>query len=203
MEYLEIIDWKYFFLNEQNRNNYLTEIKKYINENFEELNDQPGAVRYNLNPIINSSYLNLFILNHYVKDCLFNYFKSKSLFIKFIRYRNPLHLSGEQELHYDWIVNDVEKRIEMFILLDDMDKNNGSIVVMKNNRIKPISAKAGSCIIMESTTLHGGSKNKNGKSRAVIDIHIGVNPQSDEQSLIRITNTNNDNKKLVYNENLD
>ncbi|MFN6335789.1 MAG: hypothetical protein ACK4V4_04660 [Sphingobacteriales bacterium] len=186
MEHFKIFDWRHFFPSQENKNKYLAEVKEYINKNYTELHDQPGAIRYNLDNAVHDGCFNLFILNHDVNDYLFNFFKSKSVFIKFIRYRNPLYLKGEQELHYDWIVKNNEKRIEMFVLLDDMDSNNGGLVIMQNDTITPINTEAGSCIIMDSTILHGGTKNNNGKSRALIDIHIGVKTQGNEQCLRRI-----------------
>jgi len=186
METYKVFDWKFFFHNEQEKNKYITELKGYINNNYSELHDQPGAIRYNLDNAIHGGYFDLFLLNPHLNDFLLNYFKSTSVFIKFLRYRNPLHLAGEQELHFDWIVKDGEIRMEMFVLLDDMDLYNGGLVIMQNEKLKPIEAEAGSCILMDSSILHGGSKNKNGKSRALIDIHIGVTPEVNEQCLKRI-----------------
>ena len=186
MRYFELFNWQHFFQNKQDRNEYLRQLKEHLHKNYSVLHDQPGAIRYNLDNAVDYGYLDLFILNPVVNDFLFEYFKSNSFFIKFIRYRNPLYLAGDQELHYDWIVIDDEKRIEMFILLDDMDLNNGGLVIMQDDTLVSINAVAGSCILMDSTTLHGGSKNINGKSRALIDIHIGVTAQVNEQCLKRI-----------------
>jgi len=149
------------------------------------LYDQPGAERYNLNELANSNFVKLFeknILNTFLR----NYFKSNFIFLRYLRFRNPLLGQGEQEFHIDWYKNHKFKRMEFFFLLDDMTTDNGCLRIKNENKIINIEASSGTVILINSSIEHGGSKNYSGLNRRVLSCQIACDLLPNETFLKKI-----------------
>jgi hypothetical protein len=160
-----------------------------------------NCISYSLDYVIFIDIISRVLKSEVINNKICNYLESPNYFIKFIRYRAPEKNYGLQRYHRDWLFNHPEKRIELFIICDDMSKENGGIEIIENShkehkinykRKVSISAKESDCIIMDSTCYHRGTKNIIGSKRGVIDVHIGVNPTDEENEILSFLTQNND-----------
>ncbi len=101
------------------------------------LDDQPGAIRYNLDDLVNTSFIHLF-QKPPISTFLVNYFKTNTVYIRYIRFRNPVLNEGEQDFHMDWYAKCKILRLELFFIIDTMNINNGCIEIIDDNIVKSI-----------------------------------------------------------------
>jgi len=167
-------------LNQKNKfkDNILLEIDRY--KVF--LDDQPGSIRFNLDNLINTCFAKLFKIQ-LISIFLHNYFKTNNIYVRYIRFRNPILNEGEQDFHIDWYEKSKIKRLEFFFMLDEMNLNNGCIEIMKDNVIKSILTPACSILLVDSTILHRGTKNISGEQRRIVSCQLAAELMSNEPFL--------------------
>jgi hypothetical protein len=163
------------------KNNLLMEINNYKII----LNDQPGSIRYNLDGIVNTFFINIFYIQP-ISFFLKNFFNTSLIYIRYVRFRNPILNEGEQEFHIDWDEKSRIKRLEFFFLLDEMNFDNGCIEVMNDNNVTSISTPACSVLLIDSTILHRGTKNTSGKQRRIVSCQLAAELMSNEPYLKEI-----------------
>jgi hypothetical protein len=146
------------------------------------LDDQPGAIRFNLDNLINTSFAKLFEKQS-ISIFLQNYFKTNNIYVRYIRFRNPILNEGEQDFHIDWYENSKIKRLEFFFMLDEMNLKNGCIEIIKDNAIKSILTPACSVLLIDSTILHRGTKNTSGEQRRIVSCQLAAELMSNEPYL--------------------
>ncbi len=115
-----------------------------------------------------------------------NYFKTNTVYIRYIRFRNPVLNEGEQDFHMDWYAKCKILRLELFFIIDTMDINNGCIELIDDNIVKSILMPECSVLLMDSTILHRGSRNVSGKKRRVVSCQIASELMNNESFLKEI-----------------
>ena len=169
------------YLTDEFKNNLLMEINNYKII----LNDQPGSIRYNLDGLVNTFFINIFDIQP-ISFFLQNFFNTSLIYIRYVRFRNPILNEGEQEFHIDWDEKSRIKRLEFFFVLDEMNIDNGCIEVMNDNNVTSISTPACSVLLFDSTILHRGTKNTSGKQRRIVSCQLTAELMSNEQYLKEI-----------------
>jgi hypothetical protein len=179
-----ILGPKIFGLNKPMLSALNEQLEKLIVE-LDEANDQPGALRYHLDNINTIKLISPWLNNHLLCSSILHFFETPQLKIKYIRFREPLRGLGLQKWHYDWYFNSHEKRLEIFILFDQMNEVNGCTEIknIENGNTEKITASEGSLVLMDSRALHRGTRNKSGERRRVISLQISPLGEDDDRKI--------------------
>jgi hypothetical protein len=178
----QIFTAEQLFVNHYSKNEFKGNILLEIDRYKVFLDDQPGAIRFNLDNIIDTSFAKLFEIQS-ISIFLQDYFKTNNIYVRYIRFRNPILDEGEQEFHVDWDEKSKIKRLEFFFMLDEMNLKNGCIEIIKDNVIKSILTPECSVLLIDSTILHRGTKNISGEQRRIISCQLAAELMSHEPYL--------------------
>lgn len=137
--------------------------------------DQPGALRYHLDDL--PSILGLlapWIYNKSFLEIAKALIGSQTLQLNYIRYREPYYGKGLQQFHYDWYPDRAEKRLEVFVPFDDLSLVNGCTEAIDRvtGEVVSLTATTGSLVILDSSILHRGTRNRSGDRRRVTSFQI-------------------------------
>jgi len=166
----------------------ISNLKKQLEElvgQFNEANDQSGSLRYHLDSTDTIELIKPWLNNRVLCNVISYYFEPLELKIKYIRLREPIKGFGLQKWHYDWDFHSHEKRLEMFILFDDMKEKNGCTEIKNTTSgiIEKIIATEGSVLLMDSSTIHRGTRNRSGERRRLLSLHISPRLDSDDRKI--------------------
>lgn len=178
-----ILDKNIFDLN-KSKLSVLSEQLETLTKKLDVANDQSGALRYYLDSVDTVNLIKPWLKNRILSSSISYFFETSELKIKYIRFREPIRGLGLQKWHCDWHFNSHEKRLELFILFDQMNEKNGCTEIKKigNGCIEKIMASEGSLILMDSRVLHRGTRNRSGERRRVVSLQISpINDGDDRQ----------------------
>jgi hypothetical protein len=137
--------------------------------------DQPGALRYHLSGKSIEDLLNPWLSIPGLSKAAQAILGCDSLQVNYIRYREPLYGQGLQKLHRDWNVEHPQKRLEMFVAFDEITRENGCTEVIDRATGLSVSVllSPGSAVLIDSSVLHRGTRNRSGMRRRVVSLQIG------------------------------
>jgi hypothetical protein len=179
-----ILDCKIFDLNKSKLSTLNEQLETLI-KNLDMVHDQPGALRYHLDSINTVNLIKPWLNNEILSSSISYFFETSDLKIKYIRLREPIRGLGLQKWHYDWHFNSHEKRLELFILFDQMNEKNGCTEIknIESGNIERIIASEGSLILMDSRVYHRGTRNRSGERRRVISLQISPIHDGDDRQI--------------------
>lgn len=135
------------------------------------IDDQPGAIRYHLD---NEEFVWLLLPWMEalpMRNFIANFFATNDFFITYIRCRSPLKHQGQQKFHRDWFTP--KERLEVFIAVDGINQENGPLEVRTSSKTsRLVVMDPGDICILDSETLHRGTRNISGNKRLLISLHI-------------------------------
>jgi ectoine hydroxylase-related dioxygenase (phytanoyl-CoA dioxygenase family) len=148
-------------------------------DTFSCIDDQPGAIRYHLDDEEFVWLLLPWIEALPMRSFISDFFATNNFFITYVRCRSPLKNQGQQKYHRDWFTP--KERLEVFIAVDGVNQENGPLEVSTSNKTSRIIVMdPGDICILDSETLHRGTRNISGKTRRLISLHIASQLKDDE-----------------------
>lgn len=139
------------------------------------IDDQPGALRYHLSGKTIERFLAPWLTCPILEDLGHAMFGSDQMQVNYIRYREPLYGRGLQRLHRDWDNKYSQRRLEVFIAFDPVTPANGCTEIIDLTTGNPvlITLDPGCVLLLDSSILHRGTRNRSGERRRVISFQVG------------------------------
>ncbi len=138
------------------------------------VDDQAGAIRYHLDDLCALQTFIRWLMNPLLIKLMRGFISSEDLQINYVRYREPYYGGGLQRFHYDWHPDSPERRIEVFIAFDDIDRENGCTQIISpiTGNIIDLPLTSGSVLCLNSCLSHRGTRNRSGNRRRLVSMQI-------------------------------
>jgi hypothetical protein len=141
----------------------------------EPVDDQIGSLRYHLSGPAIEQLLEPWLCCKAIESLSLAVIGCDQLQVNYIRYREPLYGRGLQKLHRDWDSGHPGGRLEMFIAFDKVTSENGctELIDYMTGTKASIYLEPGSVLLINSSVLHRGTRNRSGRRRRVVSLQIG------------------------------